>query len=243
MTTKIEGKYSGEGNRINFKDVYNNHASDRPVAGVVFHDHFLGKAWDVTNKWTALDTAGATETLLADQPGGVVQLLLTNAAEIQLAGMYTADERQFTLNRGLNFEARIRFTTLPANATTAVIGLTGNTNAAIDTIAESIWFRWDFSGAVTVECDDTAAGHEKSKVATGVTLLADIWHVFRISCDDIASCRFFIDGAQVAASTTFNMNTVPTLQLQPMLRLDKAADALNLGVMEVDYVTVWQNLS
>jgi hypothetical protein len=58
-----------------------------------------------------------------------------------------------------------------------------------------------------------------------------------------ADVKFYIDGARVAASTTFDMSAVPTLKLQPVARMDKAAANTNLGVMEVDYIKVWQNRS
>ena len=213
----------------------------RPFSPVVFFEDFLGKAFDVTNIWTANDTGAATQALVADGPSGAIELLLTNAVEIQLAGIDWGNQRTLTLNQGLQFEARLRFTTLPVNAITAVIGLAGDHNAAINTVAESIWFRWNFSGATTVETDDTT--HETTSVATGSTWLVNIWHIVRIDCSDIEDVKFYIDGARVAAATTFNMHTVPALALQPVARLDKAADALNLGVMEVDYIKVWQNRS
>lgn len=244
MATKVEGLYSGQGGRIAWRDKYNNHATVNVDAGVYWSDHFIGKAIDVTNTWTLIDALNATETLKADQPGGVVELALTNAAEVQLAGMAFGNERPFTIARGLVFEARCRFTTLPANATVALIGLAGDHNADVDAVAESCWFRYDGSGAVTVENDDTA--NESSKVATGITHLVNAWHVFRIDFANPADVKFYVDGNPVgstAASTTFNMNQVAALQLQPYIMMSKAADALNLGVMEVDYVKCWQNLS
>ena len=242
--TKIIGKYQGEANRLRFLDTQNLNATASVEAGVYWSDNFMGKAIDVTNTWTLLDNLSATETLKADQPGGVAELALTNANEVQFAGMYFADERPFTIARGLVFEARCRFTTLPASAAIAVIGLTGDHNAAVDTIAESCWFRYDGSGAVTVETDDTS--NETSKVATGITHLVNEWHVFRIDFADPASVKFYVDGVPVgstAATTTFNMNQVAALQLQPYIRMDKAAAVANVGVMEIDYVKCWQNLS
>jgi len=137
-------------------------------------------------------------------------------------------------------EAKVRFTTLPAVASTAVVGLAGAHNAAIDTVAESIWFRWDFSGLITVEHDDAGGGHESTKVTTGLTLVANQWAILKIDCTNTADVRFYVDGAPVATGTTFNMSGVPALLLQPVARLDKAAAAANLGVMEVDYARAWQ---
>ena len=226
---------------LHYFNQLNNHETLDAVAPVQYVEDFLVPALDTTNRFCVRDTAGATETLLADQPGGVVQLLLTNAAEIQLAGIDWADERQFCAGYGPIAEFRTRFTTLPVNATTAVFGLCGDHNAAIDTVAESIWFRFDFSGDATVETDDTAT--ETSKVSTGVTVVANAWHVYKIDMSNQADCHFYIDGVRVATGTTFDMSNSATLVLQPVARLDKGADALNLGVMEVDYVKIWSKRS
>ena len=220
------------------------HNTVKPVAPVVFHDDFLGSALDATTNWVLYDSGGAeTETLAASVASGAAALTLTAANGVELAGLYFGDQLPLVLNQGLCFEARVRFTVLPAVATTAVIGLCGATNPSIDAVAESIWFRWDFSGLITCETDDTAAGHETSAVTTGVTLVANEWVILRIDCNDTASVKFYVNGQRVCSATTFNCSTAPAVDLQPILRLDKAAAAANLGVMQIDYVTIWQKRS
>ncbi len=201
-------------------------------------DDFVGKALDVTNTWNLRDTGAATETLKAGAPNGVVELALTAAVEVQLAGLDWNDQRPLVLNRCLGFEARYRFTTLPAGASTFVIGLCGNHNAAIDTVAESIWFRHDASGVITVEHDDTV--HETSKVATGVAVALNEWVIVRIDCTEPTDVRFYVNGNPVATDTKFDMAQVAALALQPCARMDKAAAAPNVGVAELDYIAVWQ---
>lgn len=211
-----------------------------PLAAVRFFDDFLGTL-DVTNTWTLRDTAGGTEAVVADAPGGAVALALTNANEVQLAGIDWGDQRTLCLDRDLVFEARVRFTVLPTGAVVACIGLCGDHNAAVNTVAESAWFRLDGSGAITVETDDTT--HETSAVATGVTLVADQWTVLRIECDAAAALRFYIDGARVASATTFDLSQVAALALQPVVRIGKEAAAATVGTMQVDYVRCWQDRS
>jgi hypothetical protein len=245
MTTKIEGKFSGEGNRLRFDDPQNGHATAIAMAGVYWEDHFHGKIIDVTNTWTKLDTSAlgtTTPTLKADQPGGVAEILLDAQNEEQLSGLYMADERPFTLNRGLNFEARVRFTVIPTGDVIFACGLASDHNIAVDSLVESIIFRADGSGAITVETDDNSA-NETSKVATGVTFALNAWHVLRICCDDHTKIRFYIDGARVAESTTFDMSTTAALQMQPVVRIGKEAAANTVGTVEIDYVKCWQNLS
>jgi hypothetical protein len=211
-----------------------------PVAPVVFCDDFLGNALD-TFKWGARDTGAATEAVVADAANGVLGLALDATNEAQLAGVDWADQRTLVLNQGLILETRFRLSVLPSAASVvAVIGLQGDHNAAVDTVAESIWFRADGNGQVTVETDDTS--HETSKVVTGVTLTTSDWVIAKIDCADIADVKFFINGDRVAAATTFDMSAVPALALQPVARISKSA-ATSVGTLEVDYIRAWMRRS
>jgi hypothetical protein len=207
------------------------------IGPVMFYDDFLDNALN-TFKWGTRDTAGGAEALVADAPNGVMGLALDATSEIQLAGIDWADQRTLVLNQKLIFEARFRFSVLPTGAVIAVVGLEGDHNAAVDTVAESIWFRADGNGVITVETDDTT--NETTKVSTGITLTTADWIVARIDCTVPTDIRFYINGNPVALTTTFNMNTVPTLKLQPVARISKGA-ATTVGTLEVDYVRAWQN--
>jgi len=207
------------------------------LAPVNYVEEFLDDA-GIIAPWTARDTNAATEAIVADGARGVIALTLTNANEAQLAGIDWADHRPLVLNQYLAIEFRFRFTVLPTGSVVAVLGLCGDHNAAVNTVAESIWFRADGSGAITVETDDTS--NETSQVATGVTLIADQWCVGRIECEDFEDVRFYLDGARVASGTTFNMTTVDALALQPVVRVGKESAATTVGTLQIDYVKVWQ---
>lgn len=209
-----------------------------PVFG---KDDFEKQALDTTVGWTALDTGDATEALVEDAPNGVVALALAATSEAELAGLSWNDKRTLVLNQGLVIEYRFRFSVLPSASTSIVaIGLAGDHNATLDTVAESIIFRADGSGAITVETDDTS--NETSKVATGVTVTTADWVVGRIDCTTTTDIKFYLNGARVAESTTFNMSTVPTLALQPYARISKASST-SVGTVQIDYVKWWQNRS
>lgn len=215
--------------------------SSLPVSPVFFEEEFLRKAIDTTTIWTALDTSAAgntTPALVADAPNGVVSTMLDATNEVQLSGLTWGDQRTLVLNQGLVFEARIKLATLPTGAVACAVGLCGDHNAAIDTVAESAWFRFDGGGAITVETDDTV--HETSKVATGITLLNTDWAVLRIECQDITSVRFFVNGNQVATGTAFNMSQVAALALQPVVRIGKEGAAASVGTLYTDYIRCWQ---
>lgn len=186
--------------------------------------------------WAARDTAGATETYLADN--GIYTLALTNANEAQLAGLDWADHRPLVLNQHVMIEFGFKFTVLPTGAVVAALGLCGDHNAAVNTIAESILVRADGSGALTVETDDTV--NETSLVATGVTLIADQRCIARIECDDIEDVRFYIDNERVASGTTFDMSQVAALALQPVARIGKESASTAVGTLQLDYIRPWQ---
>lgn len=207
------------------------------AAPVWFVEDFLGKAFDTTNIWTARDTNGADETVSADAGNGILSLALTNANEAQLAGYDWGDNRTLVLNQGLNIEFRFKLSVIPTGAVVMCLGLCGDHNAAVNTVAESIWFRADGSGAITVETDDTS--NETSAVATGTTLINTDWCIARIDCTTITDVRFYINGTRVASGTTFNMSTVAGLALQPVMRIGKEAAATTVGTLLVDYCKVW----
>ena len=118
--------------------------------------------------------------------------------------------------------------------------LAGDKNAVADSVAESIWFKVDGNGVVVVENDDTS--NTNDDVSTGTTLTAGTYAIFRIDCTTITDCKFYINGEGVAIGTTFNMSNVAALKLQPYFHIAKASGA-GLGVLDVDYVRVWQNRS
>lgn len=211
-----------------------------PVSPVVFNDDFLGNTLNTVN-WGTRDTGAATEAVVADAPNGVLGLALDATSEAQLAGVDWADQRTLVLNQGLIFEARFRLSVLPTGSVTACVGLCGDHNAAVNTVTQSMWFRADGSGAITVETDDNT--NETSLVATGTTLTTSDWIIAKIDCSDIASVKFFINGNRVASGTTFNMSATPTLALQPVARIGKEAIATTVGTLQVDYIRAWQNRS
>lgn len=220
------------------------HGSLYPYAPVRLKEDFQGQALDTTNgPFAYRDTAGGAEAIVADAANGVLGLSLTSANEAQLAGIDQADQLTWVLNQNLIFEARVKVSVLPTTGSVICIGLCDNHNAAVDTVAKSLWFRLDGAtgGLITVECDDGTT--ETSKVTTGVTLTTADWAILRIDCSNPADVKFFINGNRVAASTTFNANATPTAPLQIVARVGKEAIGTSVGTLQVDYLSAWQNRS
>ncbi len=212
------------------------------VLSPCFEDDFFGSLVN-EYRWTKYTLGADPPTqVIVSVENGACALTLTNAIEAQISGLYFGDICPFRLDRGPIIEARVMWTVMPTENTkmTAVLGLCNATAGDIDAITDSVWFRWDgdTGGLITLESDDTA--HEQSKVTSGVTSLINTWQILRLDLTDMQNVRFYIDGARVAKATSFIIHTDVDQEYQPMIRLDKAADALDLGVLKVDYVRVWQ---
>ncbi|MDO8472824.1 MAG: hypothetical protein Q7T05_03300 [Dehalococcoidia bacterium] len=172
--------------------------------------------------------------------GGVLRCALTATDEKQEGGAYWNDQRPFTLNRGLIFEARINPAVLPTGTGEMWIGLGGayvEGTILTDGPAEHALFVMDGSGAIVIYTDDTSTDNDG--VATGVTLTAGTYAILRIDATDPASVKFYINGARVAGSTTFVMSAVTTLHLQPYVWCHKESGT-GLGTLDADYVRIWQ---
>lgn len=222
-----------------------------PIAPLSLYDDFLQPslviplfgALESGADWSKQIVGTATVAGVANTPHGIVMCHLPAAAAQQAGVLDKGNELSFVLNQGLVFEARVCLHLLPTLSGRACVGLCSAYNQDCDVVASSVWFRWDVAtgGLITVENDDTAAGHETSKVTTGVTVVANQWVVLRIDCTEITAVRFYIDGVRVAAGTVFNMDTAPALQLQPVARVDDTAAAdSSAGDVYVDYIRVWQ---
>ena len=209
-----------------------------PMKPARWRHEFMGRTLNLL-RWHLRDTGAATEGLINHANGQGLELALTNANEIQLACVDQQDRDSSRVALNPVFEAKMMFSVLPTAGTTAFIGFAENHNADPDAIAESAWFRWDDDGAVTVETDDGTPGHETSKVATGITVLANEWHVYRICMTHLEDICFFIDGHKVAVSTTFDMSDAAGGK-QHYLRIGKEAPAVSVGTMVVDYLQISQ---
>lgn len=212
-----------------------------PVAPVMFYDDFF--ALD-TLYWTAKDTsvAGATTpALVADGDNGQLTLMLDATNEKQESGYFWNDNRPFKLDHGPNIEIRLAPSVLCTGQSEQYFGLAGDyvegPIAEADAgPAEHLFFCMDGGGAVTIHTDDTVT--DNNAVATGVTLTAGVFAVFRIDATDPTDILFYINGTRVASGTTFSANAVPTLALQPFIICHKETGT-GLGTLLVDYVRVW----
>lgn len=211
------------------------------MAPLFFYDDFLGSALREDEIWSTVQVAiNAAIGLVADGAGGQVSLALDADNNAEDAVLYWGDQRGIDVSKQAVIEIRARVSVLPTLTAQIVMGLAGDHNLDKDAVAEHAWFKLDGSGAVLAESDDTT--NDNDDKATGVTVLATEWHVYRIDFTDLSDVKFFIDGARVAGDETFDMSNLAgaELILQPYISLDKDAD-VGVGTLLPDYVKVWSN--
>jgi hypothetical protein len=215
----------------------------QPHSECYFYDDFWSKL-EVTTFWSLQDTGGATELWAANNGCGWAELLLTaggGGGEVQTAGIDCGDVLSWNLDYGLQFECKAMFTVLPTITAEAWIGV-ANANVETHLLAGGptihAFFTALASGEIFIHTDDNVTS--TASVSTGVTLTAGVGHVFRIDFTNPASVRFYIDGTRVCAGTTFNMSAGADVVVQPMIQILKALADHSLGVLDVDYVRIWQ---
>jgi hypothetical protein len=208
---------------------------------VTFEDDFFGAqtvsatpsegaVWDITDT-----SSSGTPTYTIGGINGELTLAFDNTSEIQNVCLATNDILNFDIDLIQRFECRLKQGQATIDTTTQMAwGLASARNDAIDTIAHAALFRIIGTNAVVVETDD--AVNNNDDVATGKTL-ANAYKEFVIDfTGGKSNVKFYIDGARVAASTTFDMSNYSS-GLQPYFQIQKTADT-NTDSLVIDYVKV-----
>lgn len=216
--------------------------------GARFEDDFIGAgrlvipaagAPESGVDWCKKIVGAAPPTVagLADAAGGTIECALTVDNQKQDAGLYMNDQRCFDLTKGLIWEARVNHSVLPTLLAESVIGVVGDWADGPDNILYSAFFTADGSGAIQCEMDDNATDRTG---ASGVTVIAGAFHIYRIDFTVVTDVRFYIDGVDVTPTPPWAYAGVgANAILQPYIGMYKSTGA-GLGKVVVDYVRAWQ---
>jgi len=217
---------------------------------IYFYDDFLGADLVIPAfgsdesgcKWVYKDVslAGSPSCAkAADTVNGFVSCALDAQIEVQTIQLNMDDQLAFSIAQGLIFEARVSCTTLPtASAARAIFGVGG---AWVDVGPNvRVGFEILTAGVINAECDDNVTD---TSANTGVTAVASTYNIYRIDCTSQTNIKFFINGARVCRSTTFNNAAAAAdSKVQPYFGMVKTANAAT-GTLPVDYVKIWCNRS
>ena len=196
----------------------------------------------------ALDAGAATEAVVTSVPNGVWAFTLTTEDLAQTARVSSNDALIFQPSKGLIVNWRAKAVVLPTAGTEdthMVMGVAAATNASVDAITQSAWFRLDSAnandGSITIEIDDGTV--DSGAIDTGLVVTAnDRWRNFRIDFTDITDVKFFVDDMRVASGTTFDLSAW-TAGAQPYAGCGKLKSSANTGVgtLHIDRLTAVQH--
>lgn len=189
-------------------------------------------------RWVARNVGtGVTVAIENGTTNGTLNCALNATSEKQDAAVYMNDQRVFSLEQGLIYEARVRLQTVPTgggSGSQIFWGLAGNWADGPDNINFSCWFAAKGNGEILCELDDSVTDFSTT---SGVTVNAADYNLYRIDATDKNNIQFFINGNRVAAGTTFAYAS--NANLQPYISAYKASGT-SIGRIVTDFVKVWQ---
>lgn len=195
-----------------------------------FVDHFdRAQSFTTTpgqNGWTIADTSssGTPTYLCVTEDGGAAKLTLANTSEAEIVTLYHNDVLQLDLAKLQNIWFIAKVAGIDS-ATTLTMGVGSARDDTDDSVAVNAWFRMEGSAstsAVVVETDDGTTDDDDN--ATGQTLSSTYKKFLIDFSQGLSDVRFYIDGARVAAASTFTLASITAGQnVQPIVQLQKAS--------------------
>lgn len=188
-----------------------------------------------SDRWDIADTSSAgTPTYTVGGINGEATLAFDNTSEIQNVCLFQSDVLNYDIGKLLRIEFAVKTVASLDTATSLAFGLASARNDAIDSITAHASFRLIGSNAIVVESDDGVTDLDDK--ATGASLVAAYKRFVIDFSGGTSNVKFYIDGAQVATSTTFDMSGY-TAGLQPYVQLQKTADT-NTDNVVIDYIKI-----
>lgn len=251
MTTIVGSRRDADGNATAYYDTNSQETLVR-MSPVTLDEDFIGAGHSsipvagtpaTGYPWVrrTVQTAGAPSVaIVANSVGGQVLLALDATSEKQEASLYANDVLNWDVTKGLVWEARIALAVLPGAGVEAVWGLQSTWIDGPDNAGFYARFQALASGAVSMQTKD---GVNTLSAATGFTLAAGGFHIFRIDATNPGSVVFSIDGTNVSAPNQMSfLATGASAVLQPYVSVYKAAGVAT-GSMLLDMVQLAMNRS
>ncbi|MFM2012689.1 MAG: hypothetical protein RLZZ396_1473 [Planctomycetota bacterium] len=209
----------------------------------IFYDDFNGAvatlptSADPATAWLVDDTS-SSGTPTYTKGTSEATLTLAATSEIENVCLHFNDALDFDIDliQRIEMRAKIGASTLTSGSILC-FGLGSARDDTANSVVANAWFRMEGASSTTqvyVETDDGV--RDNDDVATGVTLGTSYKEFVIDFTGGKSNVKFYIDGKQVAAGTTFDMSGY-SLGLQPIIQLQKAANT-NVDSVVLDYVKV-----
>lgn len=218
------------------------------VDGVVFEDDFCSVAIDKTNRWNCSSTGTSGAVEISAAINGVC--LLDSGTDPDLVSVI-ASPLNFASARQAIFEARLR----PITSLAGIFLVFGFTDNVLEDVAklafkdgslvEASVDSWADDAAMFGVRQETSANiYALSVIAnaapqsddTGIDLVIDTWHTYRVELDATGNAKFYIDGVKVAEQALAITPADPLCAFVGQMITTGSTAAF----VEVDYIKVWQ---
>lgn len=189
---------------------------------------------DPATPWLVADTSAAgTPTYVRNASSAV--LTLTSTSEVQNVSLHHGDALSFDIDDLLSAEFRVKVTGCTSGTTISwgMASARNDTPASMTALALFTMTGATSTTDVTVETDDNVTD---TAPVSSATALSTTFKRFVIDFSNKSNIKFYIDGVQVARSTTFTMAGY-TSGLQPFIQIQKTSSA-NTDAVTVDYVKI-----
>ena len=209
---------------------------------VEYYDDFIGTpvtfptSANIGTPWLTDVTGAAPPTHI--RGGSEATLTLTADSQAQILGLHHNDSLAFDIDDLLNVEMRVKLGAATfTSGSILVFGVASARNDTADSVGEHAWFRMEGANSTTlVYCESDDATRDVNDISSGIAL-GTTYKKFVIDFSGGKSnVKFYIDGARVAASQTFDLSAYSS-GFQPLVQLQKAANT-NADVCKVDYVRI-----
>ena len=189
---------------------------------------------DPATPWLVVDASSAGAPTYVRNASNAV-LTLASTSEVENVCLSHGDALSFDIDDLLSAEFRVKVTGCTSGTTISwgMASARNDTPASMTALALFTMTGATSTTDVTVETDDNVTD---TAPVSSATALATTFKRFVIDFSNKSNIKFYIDGVQVARSTTFTMAGY-TSGLQPFVQIQKTSSA-NTDAVTVDYVKI-----
>lgn len=207
-----------------------------------YYDDFIGPSVafptsaDPATPWLVVDTSSAGSPTAVRATSNAV-LTLAATSEVENLCLAHGDSLAFDIDQIQQVEMRVKIGAAFTTGSELVFGVSSARNDTTDSVTANAWFKMVGASSTTlVYCESDDGTTDKDDISSGATLATAFKRFVIDFTGGKSNVKFYIDGARVAASTTFDMSAYSS-GLQPIVQLQKAANT-NVDAVTIDYVEI-----
>lgn len=209
----------------------------------IYSDDFNGtvatfpSSADPATPWLVDDTS-SSGTPVYTRGTSEATLTLAATSEIENVCLHFGDALDFDIDDIQRVTMRVKIGAATfTSGSILCFGVGSARNDTADSVAANAWFRMEGASSTTLVYAETDDGtRDVDDISTGVALGTTYKDFVIDFTGGKSNVKFYIDGARVCASQTFDMSAYSS-GLQPIVQLQKAANT-NVDSVVVDFIEI-----